>query len=194
MKVFAKGTALTISALLLALCLAACGGGGGNTPEPAGGGGDTPEPAGGTPSVATQTYSVTDEEDGAVLTLEIPQIEGMEVTEMGDRSGYRINYPDGGWQLDIWTDTYNSEALAKAISSESVTYGSNTGSLEFSSWAAQGNFDFGPVPDSAISLTARYDIRPADTYQPDDEAELRGYLADEYVSMIFSAMKVELSK
>lgn len=195
MKLFKRGTALTLAMLLMAVCLTACGGSGGqNTPAQGSGGTASPDPAADKTEIATTTYTAQDEEEGAVLTLEVPEIEGITVSEISSRAGYRIEYPDGGWQLDIWIGALNSEALAKAISEESVTYGSNTGSLEFSSWAAQGKFDFGPVPDKAYSLTAEYDLRPADTYQPDDEAELRGYLEDEYVGMIFSGMKVELSK
>lgn len=192
MKKMKKATLLIISMLLMALCLAACGSGGdGNAAD--GGAGDGGAGGGGKQDVATVGYTVTDDEEGAVMTLEIPDVEGITVSEIGSRPGYRIVYPEGGWQLELWIYTLNSDALVDKIQNgENVTYGSNTGSVEFGSWAAEGEFDFGRVPDKAYSITAKYDLRPEDTYQPDDEEELRGYLQDEYVSLIFEKMKVEL--
>lgn len=192
MKKMKKVTLLVISMMLMALCLAACGGNGGNGGNS---GQNTPDAggAGGKQDAATVEYTVTDEKEGAVMTLAIPDVEGIAVSEISSRPGYRIVYPEGGWQLDLWIYTLNSEALADKIKNgESVTYGNNTGSLEFGSWAAEGEFDFGQVPDKAYSITAKYDLRPEDTYQPDDEAELRGYLEDKYVKQIFENMKVEL--
>jgi len=219
MKNITKLTAMImIIAMLAAVCLAGCGGGkapaettaaqGGSesvketeaateapteaaTEAPTGAPEITPEPET-EAAVSMQTYTITNDGDGVTMTVEVPEIDGIAVNELNDRSGIRIVYDEAGWQLELVVSTVNAEALAKKIDGgEALTYGDNKSSLEFSSWAAKGQFDFGKVPDTALAVAIEFDLRPSDTYQPDGEDELRGYLEDEYVGMIFAAMHAE---
>ena len=139
-----------------------------------------------------KTYTITDEAAGGTITFEVPEMDAITVEELSDQTSYMIVCDEAGWQLELRSDAMNSEALEKMINDgEALTYGDNTGYLEFSSWAAGGAFNLCQLPDRPVSLIAKYDLRPSDTYQPDDEAELRGYLEDDYVKMILASLKGE---
>ena len=144
------------------------------------------------PKVETETYTVTDEKEGITMTFEVPKIDGIEVKDLGYRVGYRIAYEEGGWRLDVEPDLINADSMrAKMSDEEKVTYGDNNCYVEYGSWAAHGRFDFGASKESNINVAVEFDLRPEDTYQPDDEDELRGYMEDENVGIIFASLNAE---
>ncbi|MBO6158554.1 MAG: hypothetical protein J6P72_04725 [Firmicutes bacterium] len=154
-----------------------------------------PEPEPETPAVETSTLQLVTTDPEKTLTIEYPALEGLEYKEYGTEENPKVRFINEAENisLEIFLAQLNTESLQTRISGgsseEAASFGDLKGYLEFSTWAINGTIDMGPYTDT-VSVIVRFDLRRADTYQADDEAQLRGFLENETVQYILSHLTV----
>ena len=146
--------------------------------------------------VAGTLYTLEDVDcEGVVLTLTVPDDEGIEVLEFTEeKDGYDeiiIINEQAGWELDILMSVIENWVFEDLDEDEAISFGDNSGYIEFFSKYAGGYLSFAPVPDSDDECyAAYYSVGRADWGEA-EEGELEQYLEDETVQAIIASINIE---